>query len=172
MDIIAENTTTITKSLFFEAMAAADNYRASALRGLGVLLLAWLALLGVTVYAGMNMSITMIELALIGAAGIWMLVILPRHKYTRAYNAMENKCGGNMERTVYFFEEHCEVHAASGVTSIGYDEINQVTQSKHALVLTAEDKTGVMAALDGFTVGDAQTVKEMIRMVQEAMEQN
>lgn len=172
MDIIAENKTTVTKSLFFEAMAAADNFRASALRGLGVLLLAWGALLGVTVFAGMNMRITMMELAMIGAAGIWLVVILPISQYTRAYNAMEKKCGGKLEHTIFFFEAHCEVHSAAGMTAIGYDEIEQVTQSKHALVLTAEDKPNVMAALDGFTFGDAQTVKEMIQLVQEAMKQH
>lgn len=163
MEKIAENTTTVNKKLYYEAMTAADDYRSSALNSIYTLLGAWAILLAYTLMRGVNVIMVFVELGILTLAGLWLLLILPRRKYSKAYYAYWSECGGKMERKTVFYEECC---VADG-TVLAYKDMDVVKQTKRLLVLRTADKTGVILLLDGFTLGSGQAVADQIHKIRE-----
>lgn len=158
METIAENRTLVTKSLFFEAMSAAGKAKTSGLRAVLVLAVLWLALLGLTLWQGMPLASAFIELAVIAAVGFWILAILPRGQYRKAFLLLEKRSHGQMERTLTFFPDQFFVVSGGEKLRFSYSEIVSWKETKHLLVLTCADKTGIMMDKQGFSKGDAQTV--------------
>lgn len=162
MQTIAENETIITKQLFFEAMAAAGGYRSTARKGMGVLLGGWLILLLFTVTQGFPIQMALMELAVIAAAGVWLLVILPRGKYNRAFQKLQDR-SADMMRTVLFYNDFCVVDPDGSNVTFAYKEIVRLRRTRHLMVFTVADKTGTYIDIDGFTKGSADTLERLIR---------
>lgn len=165
METIAENKTTVTQELFFDALAAADNYRSTVMKGMGFLAALWLVLLAVTVFLGMPIGMAVMELAVIGAVGVWLLVIYPRNRSKSAFHAMQRKFNGDMDRSIRFYTDRLEIETAEACTEFTYHEMIRITQTKKVMILTTADKTGIFFALDGFTKGDAQTVRKAVEAI-------
>lgn len=163
MEPIAKNHTVITKKLFYEAMAAADNYRASALKGMAMLAGAWAILLIFTLLLDGSMIMALVELGILALIGVWLVYMLPRGKYKKAYSVFCSRSGGNPERTTLFYEDHCVTDG----TAVFYEEIDTMKETKHLLVLKSRDKTGLILSLDGFTQGDCKTATEQINQYRE-----
>lgn len=166
MHTIAENTTTVTQKLFIEGMTAADGYRKYVLKWMGILLALWVVLASFIVAQGMGFGMALMELGILAAVGVWLIFFLPRGKYKRAYASMERRYGGNMTRTVLFYKKECRMIAGETEVTLSYEEIAAVKETRHTLVLTSPDKTGILISLDGFTKGDAESVQAQIRKIQ------
>lgn len=165
MEPIAENTTTVTKPLFLRAMQVADDYRRKALRGIGLLAGLWVALLAFTVFIGMPLGIAMMELLVIGAVGAWLLVFYPRTRGNAAFQAMERKYGGDLTRHITFYPDRLTVETSVSTAEFTYHEMIRIRTAQNVMVLTTADNTGIFFSLDGFTMGDAQTVKAAVEKV-------
>lgn len=162
METIAENKTAITKKLFFEAMAAADSYRGSALKGMSVLLGGWMILLLFTLLQGFPVQMALMELFVIAAVGVWLLVVMPRGKYKRAFQKLQER-SEDMTRTVLFFEDFCVVDPEGSNVSFRYQEIVRLRRTRHLMVFTVADKTGTFVDMDSFTKGSADALERLIR---------
>lgn len=161
METIAENKTTITQKLFYEAMAAADNYRSSALKGMAVLMGGWLVLL-FTLMQGFPVQMALMEFTVIAAAGVWLLVLMPRGKYKRAYQKLLSRTD-DMTRTVLFYEDFCVVDPEGSKVTFAYKEIVRLRRTRHLMVFTVADKTGTFIDMDNFTKGSADALERLIR---------
>lgn len=162
METIAENRTVITRKYFFEAMAAVDNYRSSALNGMATLGGAWVILLVFTLLQHGSLIMAFSELGILTVIGIWLVFLYPRGKYKKAYRVMKFENDGNMERRVRFYDATCIIDTAGKTITLPYSDIAKVTVTRHLLVMTLNDKTGTFVCLDGFTKGNAEMIKEHI----------
>ena len=164
MEVLAENRFTITKSLFYEGMllVSAQSYGKMAKKAVLFLFAAWIALTVVTLWRHQSVGYIVIEFIVSCLAALWIAVYMPRRKAKRAFKALEDKCGDNMERITRFYDDRLEVEASERRTVVFYSEIAQVLRSKRLLVLVAEDQTGILLGLDGFTRGDETAVRELI----------
>lgn len=165
MNTIAENTTIVTRKLFDEGMTVANSYHTYALKWIGALGVLWLLLAGFGLFVSGTLGFALFELVLLLAAAVWMLVILPRRQFKRAFAALEQKTGGDMARTITFYETECVVEGSGIYLQMDYEDVLTIKRSRNLLVLSGEEKTAVMAALDGFTKGDADTVIRQIEAV-------
>lgn len=164
MEILAENRFTITKNLFYEGMlrVSAESYGKLAKKAVAFLAVAWLVLAAVTLWQRQNPLYVAMEFVVMCLAALWICVVLPRSKAKRAFRSLEAKYGDELERVTRFYEERLEVEASGQQTVVFYSEIQQVLRSKRLLVLVAEDKTGILLKLDGFTSGGEKAVRELI----------
>lgn len=158
METVAENTTVVSKKLYYEASAAVDKSRGYAWKGVGILGLGWVVFALVTLLLKGSPAMALGELLVLAAVGVWLLWVFPRRKYSRGFKAMCDRNGGNMERRILFYEDCCVVEMWDSTVTIDYSQIEKTTRTKNALVITCFDKTGTMVSLDGFSKGDAQTV--------------
>lgn len=163
MQPIAINSFTITKSLFYEGMlrVSRESYGKFARKALLVLAGLWIVLLFITLIADGNIFPALGYLAVMVFAGIWICVIMPRNNAKRAFAKLAAQ-SGDLERTTCFYEDHLQITAESSITTIEYLQVSQILISKRLLILTCEDKRGVLLLLSGFSVGDAQTVRSQI----------
>lgn len=165
MEPIAENTTTVTQPLFFEAMAAADNYRETALKGMGVMAAAWVVLAGITVFRGMSLGLALMELAVLAAVGLWLIVLYPRSRYKRGFKAMQDRYDGDLTRQIHFYRDRLVIDTCLNSAEFTYHEIIRIRKTRNLLLLVCADKTGLFFALDGFSKGDADTVVQAVEKV-------
>lgn len=165
MVVHAENRFAITKSLFYEGMllVSAQSYGKLAKKAVLFLCAAWIALTAATLWQRQSIGYIVIEFIVLCLVALWIAVYMPRRKAKRAFQALEDKYGDNMERVTRFYDERLEVETSERKTVIFYWEIAQILRSKHLLVLVAEDKTGILLKLDGFTRGDEAAVRELIK---------
>ena len=87
---------------------------------------------------------------------------MPRYYARRAWRNLQNQYGTDMERSIVFYADHMEAHSESVEKIISYEDIRQIMQSKHLLILICNDKTGVLVARNGFTEGNEETVLNLI----------
>lgn len=165
MEILAENRFTITKDLFLEGMlrVSAENYGKFAGKAAAFLGAAWLALAAVTLLLRQSPVFVGIELVAVCLAALWATVWIPRNKAKRAFRALSDRSGGDLERVTRFYHDRLVVEAAGKQTEVSYPEINRILRSRHLLVLVSGDGTGILLKLDGFTLGSESAVREQIR---------
>ena len=161
-DPFAVNRFTITKSLFVEGMlrVSAERYGKFAKKAAVFLGGLWAVLLIVTLVLRSSLLFVLGEFVIIGLIILWLCVYMPRQRAGRAFKALQDRCGGDMERETRFYEDRLEIEGIE--KTIAYSEIAEVLTSKRLLVLVCEDKTGVLLSLEGFVVGDETTVREIV----------
>ena len=165
MELKAENSFTVTKELFLEGMRRLVNrdYAPIARKASIAIGVVWVLLLAITIYTHGHLFVAFIELAAAAFACFWLLVMVPKKRIKRAWRAQES-AGGDMKRTTRFYEDRMEVEKTSGdVLIINYEDVADVMESEHLLIMVNKDRLGVMAAKDSFSKGDAAQVQELIR---------
>ena len=166
MEPLAVNIFTITKSLFYEGMlqVIGKRYFPFAKKVLLVLAALWAALAAVTLFMRGNSPIpVLIELLVVVLIGVWLWVYIPATRARRAWKALEDKCGGDLERVTRFYPDYMEVDSGGETTDVYYEDVRQLLMTDHLLVLICEDRVGVLLARDGFTSGDADLVCSLVK---------
>lgn len=165
MDVLAENRFTITKGLFYEGMlrVSAESYGKLAKKAVLFLAAAWLVIAAVTLWNSQSLGYAVIELVVLCLVALWISVYVPRNQAKRAFRQLENKCAGDWERVVRFYEDRLEAESSGRQIEVFYFEIKQILRSKRLLILVSEDKTGIMLMLDGFTSGSEAAVQKLIK---------
>ena len=153
------------KELFLEGMKRliSRDYAPIAKKAVIAIAAVSLLLLGVTVYTGGHIVVTVIELAAASFACCWLLVMVPKRRIKRAWAAQESS-GAVLTRTTRFYEDRMEIEKGTGDTLIvNYEDVADILESQHLLILVNKKGVGVMTAKDAFTKGDSEVVKELIR---------
>ena len=164
MEPFAVNRFTITKKLFYEGMLRVTKERLGPVikKVLIALAVLWAVLVAITLLTKSSPSYALVELVVLIAVGIWLCVYIPRNRAKRAWKALEDKSGGEMERVTRFFPNFLEIESGGETTVISYEDVLQLLLTEHLLVLTCKEKVGVLIARDGFVTGDENTVKTLI----------
>ena len=168
MERKAENKFIITKSLFMEGMLriSRDSYGKAAAKAMLLVLGLWGAFFLYTLAVACDAAHALLFLVIIGMAGLWLCVGIPRSNANRAWKALEGKYGSNLHRTTSFYPDHLEIQGEGLEKHIPYDQIKQLLCSRKLLILVCEDKTGVLLKLDGFTEGTVSDVIALLRSAQ------
>lgn len=164
MEPLAENRFTITKSLFYEGMlrVSRENFGPFAKKVLLVLAILWAMMAAVTLLRSASPIYALVELVVVVLIGVWLCVFVPRNRARRAWTALENRCGADLERITRFYPGYLEIDSGGEETTVLYEDVRQVLLSKHLLVLTCADRVGVLIARDGFTTGDTAAAQALI----------
>lgn len=163
MTPIAENTTVITKKLFAEGMAAASDYKQGARKGLGLVGIIWLVMMVFTYSQGIDLSFMVMETLMLLAIALWLGVMYPKSQYTKAYKGMRAKGEPEPVRVTKFYNRYCIIETEHGEVRVDYSSVAKMERTKHLLVITCRDKSGMILDLQGFTVGDVKTVEGLIK---------
>lgn len=161
--LLAENQFTITKKLFYEGMAliSRDSYGKFVKKVTIALLGVWLVLFTITLIAKANLLIALGELVLVAFLCAWISVYLPRSRSKRTFKRLQLQ--GDLTRTTRFYTDHMEMESENRQEEIAYDQVKDILQGQNLVVLICRNHIGVMLALDGFTVGDAEKVRSIIQ---------
>ena len=164
----AVNRFTVTKDLFYEGMkrTSKESYGPAARKSVVGLIVLWLILAVVTGFMNGALHYVVIEFIVIVLMCLWVTMYLPWMKTRRAWKAMENKYGTEMDREVRFYEQFLEVSASCDEVTVFYEDVREVLESKHLLILVSQDKTGIMVALDGFVSGGLDEVRSHVQKYQ------
>ena len=164
MELLAENRFTITKELFYEGMLRVikESYHPFIRKIMLVLAAAWSVLAAFTLFRRGSLSYAVVELVVIVLIGLWLSVFVPRNKARRAWAALENRCGTDMERITRFYPSYLEADNGSEEITVFYEDIRQILQTEHLLVLLSVEKMGVLIARDGFITGDMTAAQALI----------
>lgn len=164
MEPLAENRFTITKELFYEGMlrVTKESYGPFIKKIMLVLAVAWAVLAAVTLFMRGSLSYAVVELVVVVLIGVWLSVFVPRNKARRAWAAMENRCGADLERVTRFYPSYLEADNGIEEITVFYEDIRQILQSEHLLVLLSKEKVGVLVARGGFVSGDTAAVQALI----------
>lgn len=168
MEILAENRVKITKQAFYEGMRRLqrDSYGSFAVKVSAGLAALWVLLLLVTVFTRGSLAYALGELAVLALVCLWLWVLLPRSKIRQAYRRMEAKHGGQMERVTRFYADRVEILAGDTVTSIPYEDVVSIAETKHLLLLSTAGGTAVMLDKAGFCIGDGALAEQIIQKKQ------
>lgn len=163
MKILAENRFIITKDLFLEGTlrVSRENYGKFAGKAAAFLGLLWVLLAAVTLWQHLNLGFVIMELFVVCLAGLWITVLLPRHKAKRAFESLLNR--GELERDIRFYQDRLEIDASGKLTVVYYSEIQEVLTAKRLLILVTESNVGVLVKRDAFLSGSEAIVKERIQ---------
>lgn len=164
MEPLAENRFTITKSLFYEGMlrVSQESFGPFAKKVLLVLAILWAIMTAVTLFSSGSPVYALVELIVVVLIGFWLCVYIPRNKARRAWAALENRCGADLERVTRFYPGYLEVDSGGEEITVFYEDIRQILQSEHLLVFLSAEKLGVLVARDGFVTGDMAGVQALI----------
>ena len=164
MELLAENRFTITKKLFYEGMlrVTRESYGPFIKKALLVLAILWAVLAAVTLIGSGSLSYAVVELVVVVLIGVWLSVLVPRNKARRAWAALENRCGTDLERITRFYPSYLEIDSGGEETTVFYEDVRQILLTKRLLVLTCADKVGVLIARDGFTTGNTAAAQALI----------
>lgn len=164
MEKIAENRFSISKSLYMEGMLrlSRDSYVKSAAKAILVVLGLWCMFFLYAVVAKADLTQPLGILFFICLAGLWICFGIPRSNARRSWRALEGKYGSDLHRTTSFYPDHLEILGEGLEKHIPYEDIIQIKRSRRVLVLVCKDKTGVLLALDGFTLGTVQDVTALL----------
>ena len=162
-ELLAENQFTITKKLFYEGMSliSRDSYGKFVKKVTIALLGVWLVLFIITLLANGNLIIALGELVLVVFLCVWISIYMPRNRSKRTFKGLQLQ--GDLTRITRFYADHLEAESDNRQEEIAYDQVKDVLQSRNLLVLVCQNRVGVMLALDGFTVGDAEKVRSIIQ---------
>ena len=163
MEPLAENRFTTTKELFYEGMLLVikESYDPFRKKVLLVLAAAWAVLAAFTLFQRGSLSYAVVELVVVVLIGVWLSVFVPRNKARRAWAAMEAR-GSELERITRFYPGYLEADNGIEEITVFYEDIRQILQTEHLLILLNVEKVGVLAARDGFVTGDAAAVQTLI----------
>jgi len=139
-----------------------DSYGKAAAKAMLLVLGLWGVFFLYTLAVEGDVAHALLFLVIIGMAGLWLCVGIPRSNANRAWKVLEGKHGSNHHRTTSFYPEHLEIQGEGLEKHISYDQITRILQSRRLLILVCEDKVGILLALDRFTEGNAQQVKALI----------
>lgn len=158
----AENRYLLTEELFREGMGRVmrESFGPAVKKALAAMGALWLALAAFTVSRSGRLSLALVELLALAAAGWFLAVSVPKRRTRRAWEALRDRSGGEMERLVRFYADRLEV--APGGRRIPYEEIDKVLETKRLLVLITRGRAGILVTKDGFTLGDGETVARLI----------
>lgn len=165
MEILAENHVKIKKQTFHEGMRRVqwDSYGPFAVKVSAVLAALWVLLLLVTVFTQGSLAYALGELAVLALVCLWLWVYLPRSKIRQAYRSMEAKHGGQMERVTRFYADRAEIMAGDTVASIPHEDVANVMETKHLLILSTAGGTAVILDKAGFRIGDCALAEQLIQ---------
>ena len=163
--ILAENTFTVTKSLFMEGQVAVlrDGYGVTVRRAVQAIFIAWFILAIVTLMLEISLVFVGIEAVVLILASLWIYVVIPRSKAHRAFQIFTARHGEDLSRVTRFYEDHLVIETSGAAKRIPYADIEKTLYSKNLMLLIARDHTGVMLSLTGFTQGDPKAVEELIQ---------
>ena len=164
MELLAENRFTITKKLFYEGMlrVTEESYGSFAKKVLLFLAVAWAILAVVTLMGSGSLSYVVLAFVVVLVIGAWLTVFMPRGKTRRAWAALESRSGGDLERVTRFYSSYLEADNGSEEITVFYEDIRNILQSEHLLVLLSVEKVGILVARDGFLSGDLAVVQTLI----------
>ena len=164
MEPLAENRFTITKELFYEGMlrVTRESYEPFVKKIMLVLAAAWAILAAATLMGSGSLSYAVVELVVVVLIGVWMSVFVPRGKAKRAWMALESRCGDGLERVTRFYPDYLEADNGLEEITVFYEDIRQILQSEHLLVLLNVEKVGILVARDSFVSGSAAEVQTLI----------
>lgn len=165
MTVLAENRFTITKPLCYEGTLriSAESYGKFAKKAVMFLAAAWLILTAFTLWQGRSLGYMVIEFIVLCMVSLWICVFVPRNKAGRAFKALMNKYGDDMERTTRFYEDRLAVETMEGQTEVLYSEIVQILFSKRLLILVTKANSGILLKRDSFTHGNEMTVQDLLK---------
>lgn len=174
MEPIAQNSFAITKALFFEGMrrVSREGYGKFAIKALLALAMLWIVLLIITLASGGDVLHTFGYLAILALIGVWICLVMPHSNAKRAFAKLQAQSNGHLQRTTCFFDDYLQITAENTVTTISYSQVTRILTSKHLLILTCEDKRGILLLLNGFSVGDARIVRLLIEEAKRKEENN
>lgn len=166
MEPFAINQVEITKELFNEGaqqiLTRKYNLLAKKIAVALFVVLIILAVLSRIMSGGFSMLIgeIVIFLAVLG----WIRFYLPRNERKRSYQTMLNNCGGTApRREVLFYDGSLTVHPQEGKPiSVPYGDIVGIRSTKHLLILTCENGSEILLDKQGFTLGSAKQIEEML----------
>lgn len=158
MEIKAENKYILTEKLFREGMGRVnrDSYGASVKKALIVMAILWAVLAGITVFSSGHLFFALVELLVMGAAAWTLAVSIPKSRVKKAWTAMQERSGGEMERHIRFFEDRLEV--APGNTVVAYKDVAKAYDTARLLILVTNENAGILIPKDGFITGGPETV--------------
>ena len=164
MEPLAENRFTITKELFYEGMlrVTKESYGPFVKKVLLVLAAAWAILAAFTLLNSGSLFFAAAELGVVGFIGVWLNVFVPRNKARRAWAAMENRGGADLERVTRFYPDYLEADNGMEEITVFYEDIREILHSEHLLVLLSVERKGILVARDGFVSGDTAAVQALI----------
>lgn len=164
MNLHAENRFSITKELFFEGMlrVSRNSYGKYSLKAAGLFFCIWLVLLAVTLLTGGSMGTVIFSLGVVLLVSFWICIWTPRSYAKKAWKKQQNTYGEAMKRITRFYDDHLEIQGDCPEKSVDYTEIRHVLFSKNLLILVCRDKMGIILSLKGFTLGDTDTVRDLI----------
>ena len=164
MRLHAENSFTVTKSLFHEGMLriSRDTYGKFAIKGMLVFFGIWVALSAFTLFTGGGTGSILFSLAIISAIGVWLCIWTPRSNAKKAWTAQSAKYGDSMKRITRFYDDHLEITGDCADKSVPYSDIKEIKHSDHLIILLCHDKVGIMLSREGFTRGDENTIIGLI----------
>ena len=165
MEPLAENRFTVTKELFYEGLLRVnrESYVPFIKKIMLALAVAWAILAAFTLLNSGSLFFAAAELGVVGFIGIWLGVFVPRNKARRAWEALEARSGPDMERVTRFYPSYLEADNGSEEITVFYEDIRQILQSEHLLILLSVEKVGVLVARDGFVSGDTAAVQALIK---------
>lgn len=164
MEPLAENRFTITKELFYEGMLRVikESYDPFIKKIMLVLAVAWAILAVATLMGSGSLSYAVMELVVVVFIGVWLSVIVPRNKARRAWAALEARGSADSERITRFYPGYLEADNGIEEITVFYEDIRQILETEHLLVLLSVEKVGVLVARDGFITGDTVTVQALV----------
>lgn len=158
MEIKAENKYTLSEKLFREGMGRVnrDSYGAAVRKALIVMAVLWAVLASITVFSSGHLFFALIELLVMGAAAWTLAVSIPKSRVKKAWAAMQERSGGEMERHIRFYEDRLEV--APGNTVVKYADVAKAYETAQLLILITTENAGILVPKDGFITGGPETV--------------
>lgn len=169
MDFLAENRFTLKKSLFMEGMLriSREGYGKAAAKGMALVLGLWVLFFIYTLMADGSLPLCLGFLLVLGAAGLWLCLGIPRRKARSAWKALENAYGSAPGRTARFYPDHLVVLGEGLERQIPYDSIARILTSRRLLILVCRDRTGILLGRKDFTKENETYVTALIRSHQD-----
>jgi hypothetical protein len=165
MEMVAENSFSLTEGLFREGMGclSRNSYGKTATKWTLILLLLWGIISALLLFLGGPVSQILVYLAAILFLCYWLNVAAPRKHAKKAWDALLSRSGDDPQRTTRFYPDHLEVDAGGTVKTVPYGDVLQIRETKNLIMLICADKTGVMVAKNGFTIGNYEEIIALIR---------
>lgn len=165
MEMLAENSFSLTEELFREGMGclSRNSYGKTATKWTLILLLIWAVISAVLLFLGGPVSQTLVYLAAILFLCYWLNVAAPRKHAKKAWDALLSRSGEDPRRITRFYPDHLEVDAGGTVKTVPYGDVLQIRETKNLIMLICADKTGIMVAKKGFTLGNYEEITALIR---------
>lgn len=164
MEPLAENRFTITKELFYEGTlrVTRESFGPFARKALAALAALWVILAAVTLATRGSVIFALVELGVVILVGVWLCVFFPRSRARRAWNALENRCGTDLERVTRFYDGFLEIDSGGETTTVFYKDVAQILLSEHLLILTSRDRAGVLVERNSFVTGSAAMAQGLV----------